>query len=32
MDKILLRPVQRLFPLTSTGLILDGTMGKGSES
>jgi len=32
MDKVLLRPVQRLFPLTSTGLILDGTMGEGSES
>ena len=32
LDKVLLRPVQRLFPLTSYGLILDGTMGQGSES
>jgi len=32
LDKVLLRPVQRLFPLTSTGLILDGRMGKGSET
>ncbi|GEM_PF-1545087 len=32
LDKVLLLPVQRLFPLTSTGLILDGTMGKGPES
>ena len=31
-DKALLRTVQRLFPLTSTGLILDGWMGKGSAS
>lgn len=28
LDKILLRSVQWLFPLTSFGLILDGTMGK----
>lgn len=32
LDKVLLRPVQRTFPLTSTRLILDGTMGNGSES
>lgn len=32
LDRIPLRPVQRLFPLTSTGLILDGRMGKGLES
>jgi len=25
----LLHPVQWLFPLMSTGLILDGTMGRG---
>ena len=29
LDKMLLHPVQWLFPLMSTGLILDGTMGKG---
>jgi hypothetical protein len=27
LDKVLLQPVQWLFPLTSSGLILDGTMG-----
>jgi hypothetical protein len=32
LGKVLLQPVQRLFPLTSSGLILDGTMGQGSES
>lgn len=31
LDRVLLRPVQRLFPLTSTGLILDGTMGEPPE-
>ncbi len=30
LDKALLRPLQRLFPLMSFGLILDGTMGNGS--
>ena len=29
LDKALLQQVQRLFPLTSSGLILDGTMGNG---
>ena len=29
LDKALLQQVQRLFPLTSSGLILDGTMDKG---
>ena len=32
LDNILLRPVQWLFPLTSFGLILDGTMSIGSQS
>jgi hypothetical protein len=27
LDRAVLQPLQRLFPLTSTGLILDGTMG-----
>jgi hypothetical protein len=32
LDRAILQPVQRLFPLMSTGLILDGTMGEGPES
>jgi len=32
LDNALLRPVQRLFPLTATGLILDGKMGRLSGS
>jgi hypothetical protein len=32
VDKILLRSVQWLFPLTSFGLILDGTMGKSLKA
>jgi hypothetical protein len=32
LDKVLLRPAQWLFPLTSSGLILDGTMGKSLKA
>jgi hypothetical protein len=32
LDRAMLQPMQRLFPLMSTGLILDGTMGEAPKS